>query len=1154
VFDEFGFIDAFGGGGADIAPIAFDSAPIADTAWTPSFDSSMMSPEMAMGGAGGFDGQMGDIVGALADAGRFDLIPPVMEAAGFDMSGPDPLAPLAQSPSEAMPSMPEAEALPVPSLMSLMTQPPEAPAFMAPWNPMGDLGQSTFNPSPLPQQPLVINPEQQYGAQSFDESGFTGPSYPVETHNLTWDQAEGLHKLGLLNGGWRGAPDLGIEAANSYEWGSQYAQPRENIPTSEYAPGGRADQVADQVTRALQGQSGAQSFDESGFGLPPLQHNDGGPFGSRGNVSSSDTSPDFNWVFGQPEAPAPSSIINDHFKGYEPTPQPDSFNDRFGAAYPATSFNDRFGSWPEQQQAAPLQHNDGGPPGSSSMAGMSDGPPATFGQPQAQVPLPQPRPADLGQPLTWQETVDKFNAGAKLETPGKGLSSNPNDATPPSTAGVPKDIVGRAEQLVKLGGSSAQLQKFMASQGYPKNSAWCGDFAASVLKSQGYTPPKGAPVASNWRNFGTEVQTPQPGDIAVRNTNLRGQPVPTGQTGSHVTMVKEYNADTGRFAGVGGNQTRPVSNYAADNFRFFRPDTQVASAQNQAPATLAMEANKDFSPNKPIPGDQATKLAGKPPLEETTTPPTATQTARVADAGQRSMTDMPQGGGGFPSLISSLFGGGQQQGGMPAIMGGGQGGGRNPFNDPGSLAAMELIVNSVSRAAPISGLADSALQSQKYADSQMSRQAIEEALVAAEVPRPQARALSYNEHAAKLFLSQREMNAERKGDAAAWGYQPQGAAPTTPQAAPQQSSPAPSMLSPNSIYDQPGMGATAPQAQASPRQPQQAQGIWGMDLATISRYLGDPNFKVSKGTRDQMEARAKQLATNARPATEQEIASGVVSPGMWFDATNKPFMPNEHATPDIKNYERGKKDPAFAEYLKEQQRRASKFGLNPIPGTLPDGKAAIAQLSDTDQPRISEFPQGFVPYRGWEKFDAGTHWEIRDKATGQIQERISKNVAETKAQEAQGDIEGKAKKALPNAESITTRALARIEAVEKHPGMSSAVGFVQGRLPALTPTAADFRERIEEIKATVFIDSVEAMRGLGALTEREGPKLEAAKSRLSTAKSEEDFKAALKDLKEVFQIGLENMRKKAGIASESKPASSSGGAIPPPPPGFNLVK
>jgi uncharacterized protein (TIGR02594 family) len=857
--------------------------PIADTAWTPSFDSSMMSPEMAMGGAGGFDGQMGDIVGALADAGRFDLIPPVMEAAGFDMSGPDPLAPLAQSPSEAMPSMPEAEALPVPSLMSLMTQAPEAPAFMAPWNPMGDLGQSTFNPSPLPQQPLVINPEQQYGAQSFDESGFTGPSYPVETHNLTWDQAEGLHKLGLLNGGWRGAPDLGIEAANSYEWGSQYAQPRENIPTSEYAPGGRADQVADQVTRALQGQSGAQSFDESGFSLPPLQHNDGGPFGTQGATDVSQ--PDFNWVFGgQPETPpvAPSSIINDHFKGYEPTPQPDSFNDRFGAAYPATSFNDRFGSWPEQQQAAPLQHNDGGPPGSSSMAGMSDGPPATFGQPQAQVPLPQPRPADLGQPLTWQETVDKFNAGAKLETPGKGLSSNPNDATPPSTAGVPKDIVGRAEQLVKLGGSSAQLQKFMASQGYPKNSAWCGDFAASVLKSQGYTPPKGAPVASNWRNFGTEVQTPQPGDIAVRNTNLRGQPVPTGQTGSHVTMVKEYNADTGRFAGVGGNQTRPVSNYAADNFRFFRPDTQVASAQNQAPATLAMEANKDFSPNKPIPGDQATKLAGKPPLEETTTPPTATQTARVADAGQRTMTDMPQDGGGFPSLFSSLFGGGQQQGGMPAIMGGG--GGRNPFNDPGSLAAMELIVNSLSRAAPISGLADSAIQSQRYAEHQMSRQAMEEALVASNVPRQQARALSYNPAAAQLFLSQRQAGTDQSAYQQ-FSTEVLGGGQQSPQTqpAPQQS---PSMLSPAPMAQTPSIGQ--PQQQAAPA----ADGVPPLPASTrtmgpspqkILEFINKNGSKLSPEARKMYMGLYEKSLEAYKPTTsqsdyrayyEQEMAAG----------------------------------------------------------------------------------------------------------------------------------------------------------------------------------------------------------------------------------------------------------------------------------------
>jgi hypothetical protein len=170
VFDEFGFIDAFGGGGADIAPIAFDSGSIADTAWTPSFDSSMMSPEMAMGSAGGFD-QVGPIVNALADAGRFDLIPPFLESAGFDTAGfegmgTDPLAPLAQTPSEVPSTAWDAEQS-APSLMSLMMQTPQAapPQILAPWNPMGNLGQPPEVSAPAP-TPLIINPEQQFGVEA----------------------------------------------------------------------------------------------------------------------------------------------------------------------------------------------------------------------------------------------------------------------------------------------------------------------------------------------------------------------------------------------------------------------------------------------------------------------------------------------------------------------------------------------------------------------------------------------------------------------------------------------------------------------------------------------------------------------------------------------------------------------------------------------------------------------------------------------------------------------------------------------------------------------------------------------------------------------------------------------------------------------------
>jgi hypothetical protein len=132
------------------------------------------------------------------------------------------------------------------------------------------------------------------------------------------------------------------------------------------------------------------------------------------------------------------------------------------------------------------------------------------------------------------------------------------------------------------------------------------------------------------------------------------------------------------------------------------------------------------------------------------------------------------------------------------------------------------------------------------------------------------------------------------------------------------------------------------------------------------------------------------------------------------------------------------------------------------------------------------------------------------------------------AAEAEGKIRGQANVALPGAERTTSRALRMLEEVEKHPGLSEAVGFIAGRLPALTPKGADFRERIEQVDAMVFGDAVEVMRGLGALTDREGPKITAARARLKTAKNEDDFRTALKDVRDVFNDGIANMRERAG--------------------------
>ena len=156
--------------------------------------------------------------------------------------------------------------------------------------------------------------------------------------------------------------------------------------------------------------------------------------------------------------------------------------------------------------------------------------------------------------------------GGAISTGGATTTGDAGSAGMPVIAGaggVPGEILKRAQEVALQGGPGA-VDQFMRSQGYPKNGAWCGQFAASVVKSTGGTPPANPQVASNWRNWGTKVDVPQPGDVAVR----RGPT--TGSTGSHVTFVQSVGQGT--FAGLGGNQSNQakVSQFATGRFDFFR--------------------------------------------------------------------------------------------------------------------------------------------------------------------------------------------------------------------------------------------------------------------------------------------------------------------------------------------------------------------------------------------------------------------------------------------------------------------------------------------------------------------------------------------------------------------------------------------------------
>jgi len=133
--------------------------------------------------------------------------------------------------------------------------------------------------------------------------------------------------------------------------------------------------------------------------------------------------------------------------------------------------------------------------------------------------------------------------------------------------------------------------------------------------------------------------------------------------------------------------------------------------------------------------------------------------------------------------------------------------------------------------------------------------------------------------------------------------------------------------------------------------------------------------------------------------------------------------------------------------------------------------------------------------------------------------------AEKEAAKQRGTVAGKTQMGLPELESTTNRMLSRLDELEGHKNLGAATGYVYGKLPT-SITSPDVGARIDEIQGQNWTLGIQAMRGMGALSDREGARIDQARSRLSRRDvSTEEYKKAISDLREVLQTGLENARK-----------------------------
>lgn len=352
----------------------------------------------------------------------------------------------------------------------------------------------------------------------------------------------------------------------------------------------------------------------------------------------------------------------------------------------------------------------------------------------------------------------------------------------------------------------------------------------------------------------------------------------------------------------------------------------------------------------------------------------------------------------------------------------------------------------------------------------------------------------------------------------------------------------------------PGMNAMAqaPQGMPPPQQGQGGKPPGGNPLGPIGDFLigtlmGGPRGGIGA-----------VLGHNKKQETyDQLVANGVDPQKAWF-VVNAPeagqlagLVNKAGGTSDIQEFEYAKKqgfDGTFIDWMQKKKSVSGEFGMTPIWGVGPDGKAAVLQLGKSGDAKQSALPPGFELARDPIKVEGPTGTAILDPQTRQQVGFIPKDVRGAAKEKELGDAQGQAEANLPTLIATAENSLKTIQQLENHPGKKNWGALGMGAMLPDMPGSSTrgFGALVDQVKGQNFLTAFQSLKGAGAITEMEGAKAEKAQARLDRAQNEHDFDAALKDLKEVITAGMMRARQKA--KGNFTPGSSTAAAPPSPDP------
>jgi hypothetical protein len=228
----------------------------------------------------------------------------------------------------------------------------------------------------------------------------------------------------------------------------------------------------------------------------------------------------------------------------------------------------------------------------------------------------------------------------------------------------------------------------------------------------------------------------------------------------------------------------------------------------------------------------------------------------------------------------------------------------------------------------------------------------------------------------------------------------------------------------------------------------------------------------------------------------------------------------------------------------------TEYGLNPQYGVDANGNPVLIQIGKDGGAVQTKLPNGVTLSKEPIRLDAGTHYVLLDPITRQPIGNIPKDLRGAESEKSIGSIEGtnSANAAAELGGIITTAegTISLIDAVMNDPALDSITGMIQGNLPPMSQAGVDLNIKLDQLKGKAFLEAFESLKGGGSITETEGKVATAAMARLDRAQSSEEYRKALKELRDVLETGMARARAKVGGMTAPAPgaAGAPAGDIP----------